>query len=561
MGVSRRCRLSFSGIVDGSAITYLLRSNWIYIYQAVYSCSGRIREIRDIRTHRTPNSHRGKVGIFSAFIPRIPCLFPTIVLYVGKSVFSEFLLPFTTATMATPTADDASTNVFTPRPRKRLADLLTDSEASVPQNRRRDPKVSRACDSCKAKKIRCSGTLPCDICMRRQLSCSYATKYTRGRPPTPPLGGKVAGDLSSREQEHRSRTTNSVVSENGVDGQSYCVSLSSLRDEAHETSQLPIHCLSPLRVSPDLVIEGQYFDPTSGLSFLHRAWGKLLMQETQMASYESTERERNQPLMSAGDNPFHCVNDRTVESVCTDIEAQDLVRFYFDTCVVTYRLLHRHTTEGWLESMLKDRREGHQLSHSVGHARSAILLTILAIATFRKSKISDDPSATGTALSLERSDQFFCTAMDMTDSEVGFPALESAQARLIQVLYLLQTSRMNKAWYTFGCAVQIISSLGLYRRRGRLLNSYSAGCPDYISLQCGRRVFWVAYIIDKYLSVVFGRPRLFHDDEIDQEFPDSVNDEDMMTQDHSSWQATDECHIDSLIFHARYVESLSPQEV
>jgi hypothetical protein len=285
------------------------------------------------------------------------------------------------------------------------------------------------------------------------------------------------------------------------------------------------------------------------------------MQETQMASYESTERERNQPLMSAGDNPFHRVNDRTVESVCTDIEAQDLVRFYFDTCVVTYRLLHRHTTEGWLESMLKDRREGHQLSHSVGHARSAILLTILAIATFRKSKFSDDPSATGTGLSLERSDHFFCTAMDMTDSEVGFPALESAQARLIQVLYLLQTSRMNKAWYTFGCAVQIISSLGLHRRRGRLLNSCSAGCPDYISLQCGRRVFWVAYIIDKYLSVVFGRPRLFHDDEIDQEFPDSVNDEDMMTQDHSSWQATDECHIDSLIFHARYVEFLSPQEV
>lgn len=29
------------------------------------------------------------------------------------------------------------------------------------------------------------------------------------------------------------------------------------------------------RGSPELVIEGQYCDFTSGLTFLHRAWGKL----------------------------------------------------------------------------------------------------------------------------------------------------------------------------------------------------------------------------------------------------------------------------------------------
>ncbi|KAL5365571.1 fungal-specific transcription factor domain-containing protein [Aspergillus floccosus] len=375
--------------------------------------------------------------------------------------------------MATRTADNASTNVSTAASRKRPA--APDSGGSAPQNRRRDPKVSRACDSCKAKKIRCSGTLPCDICTRRRLPCSYASKYSRGRPPTPLLGGKVAG----------------------------------------------------VPISGDLG------------------------QQSTAADILSTEGERNQPLTSAGDNPFLCANDSTAESLCGDIAARDLVRFYFDTCAVTYRLLHRQTTEGWLQSMLEDRRQGHPLSHSVGHARSATIFTILAIATFRKSKINDDPPTNGTVLYLEKSDHFFCSAMRMTDSEVGFPRLESAQARLIQVLYLLQTSRMNKAWYTFGRALQIISSLGLHRRRGRIPNPYSKGCPDYISLQCGRRVFWVAYIIDKYLSVVFGRPRLLHDDEVDQDFPDSMNDEDMVADDHSSRHAAEECHIDSLIFHAR----------
>ncbi|GAA3299377.1 hypothetical protein GCM10020218_088890 [Dactylosporangium vinaceum] len=150
------------------------------------------------------------------------------------------------------------------------------------------------------------------------------------------------------------------------------------------------------------------------------------------------------------------------------------------------------------------------------------------------------------------SDALFCAAMQLTDSEMGFPRLESAQARLIQVLYLLQTSRMNKAWYTFGNAYQIISSLGLHRRQHRQPSTSFGERSDYIAHQCAKRVFWTAYTIDKYLSVVFGRPRLLHDDEIDQDFPDTVNDEEMGAHGPSTSDANEESHIISLIFHAKY---------
>lgn len=53
-------------------------------------------------------------------------------------------------------------------------------------------KVSRACDYCKAKKTRCSGTIPCTSCTRRRVTCMYEAKYFRGRPPTPPLGPTAA---------------------------------------------------------------------------------------------------------------------------------------------------------------------------------------------------------------------------------------------------------------------------------------------------------------------------------------------------------------------------------
>lgn len=50
------------------------------------------------------------------------------------------------------------------------------------------PKVSRACDYCKSKKTKCSGTRPCGSCVRRGIACHYDAKYSRGRPPTPPAG-------------------------------------------------------------------------------------------------------------------------------------------------------------------------------------------------------------------------------------------------------------------------------------------------------------------------------------------------------------------------------------
>ncbi|GAB1192513.1 hypothetical protein APSETT444_001705 [Aspergillus pseudonomiae] len=98
---------------------------------------------------------------------------------------------------------------------------------------------------------------------------------------------------------------------------------------------------------------------------------------------------------------------------------------------------------------------------------------------------------------------------------------------------------------------KIVSSLGLHRRRSRKQNAPSNGLSNYIKAQCAKRVFWVTYTIDKYLSVVMGRPQLLHDDDINQDFPDSVNDEDIGPDGLVTVDAAEDCHIDSLIFHAK----------
>ncbi|KAJ0121977.1 hypothetical protein J7T55_002488 [Diaporthe amygdali] len=317
---------------------------------------------------------------------------------------------------------------------------------------------------------------------------------------------------------------------------------------------------APSRQSPELEaaeIEGQFFDPTSGLTFLHRAYKRFSTQKNyEVVPHVLTGSEKDQLLMNAGDKPFVMEGSGSVEVPPRSL-AEELVSFYFDVCVVTYRMFHRGTVLNWLENMLTNVQRELSPSRGLGYAKTSIIFTILAISSFRREKINGHATVDyEDTIALQQSDQYFRAALDLTSTERGMPRLESAQARLIQVLYLLQTSRMNQAWYIFGTTSQIISVLGLYRKSGRN-RSANTKAVDYLDLQCRRRTFWVAYTLDQYLSVALGRTRHYHEEDIDQEFPDLVNDEDMAPGGPSEGELLEDCHVDALVWHAKLAMIIS----
>lgn len=119
----------------------------------------------------------------------------------------------------------------------------------------------------------------------------------------------------------------------------------------------------------------------------------------------------------------------------------------------------------------------------------------------------------------------------------------------MRVFYPLMTCRMNRAWYSFGTLLQMISALGMHRRDRKSRSDMSS--QDYIHRQCRKRTFWTAYILDKYLGVVMGRPRHFHDDDLDQEYPDRVNDANMSIDGRRSDDDTNDCAIDAFVCNIR----------
>ncbi|OBT86147.1 hypothetical protein VE02_05768 [Pseudogymnoascus sp. 03VT05] len=120
---------------------------------------------------------------------------------------------------------------------------------------------------------------------------------------------------------------------------------------------------------------------------------------------------------------------------------------------------------------------------------------------------------------------YFEKAVSILETEPGPPQLESVQARLAMCLYLLSTFRINECWYRFGMTTLIIMAMALHRK------TETSRKVGLVEQECRKRAFWSSYTLDRYLSVMKGRPRIFRDEDIDQEYPVNVDDDDMVFTD------------------------------
>jgi hypothetical protein len=121
----------------------------------------------------------------------------------------------------------------------------------------------------------------------------------------------------------------------------------------------------------------------------------------------------------------------------------------------------------------------------------------------------------------QKSVPFFQAAQLKLSSERGPITLASIQARLCQCHYLLGQSCINHCWTLFGTTVHLALALGLQRKRIRRPPDAPA---DIIDHESRKRVFWSLYKLDTYLSVMLGRPRSLQDEDIDQEYPRAIDD-------------------------------------
>ncbi|KAI9376213.1 hypothetical protein BJX61DRAFT_531045 [Aspergillus egyptiacus] len=416
-------------------------------------------------------------------------------------------------------------------------DYMGSRENAVPTGRKRkssDPpanktnvprqKITRACDSCKGKKTRCTGTLPCGRCTRLSLSCEYNAAYSRGLPPDPlPASPSVAARYTrNRSTSHASIPQSPIPRQSPPARESSGTTRTSHSHVPQSSVEVARRNNSPDPVATDF--EGNYLGPASGVSFLNRVWSRLHQDETSAVpgKLQNESWPKNTSVFMFGDKPYSDGNNAGFTLPPFE-KALELVSIYFDYAMVTYRFLHRGSVEEWLKELYKRNVSSSNLPTGPLVARTAIILMIFAMSTLHEEQTQGNQAESWTG-----SERWYAASKYVLSVEFGPPRLETVQARLGQCLYLLSSSRANECWYTFGTAVQLVTAIGLHRRCAPKPSKKGA---SYLERELRKRILWSAYTLDKYLNVIFGRPRLLHDEDIDQELPDEVNDEDMLQDD------------------------------
>ncbi|KAI1390440.1 fungal-specific transcription factor domain-containing protein [Hypoxylon trugodes] len=425
-----------------------------------------------------------------------------------------------------------------------------EEQPSVKKRRRLGARVrvTRACDLCKKKKLRCTGTQPCTLCVQLKQDCTFMSEYNRGKVPcisTTPTKhintnrtantdpGRGHADLEPTL--HQQESTLSSMAEANALGDDESRGSHDQEDEASQvspqsriqgnlvhTAAVPETTLPEIQVHPDVRDagrssrnspepaqtdqEGHYVGPASGVSFLSRALKKLHETSHSVSTGQQTSVFNFADAPVPQYDPYFLI-------LPSQVEAEALIRRYFDFASPTHRYLHQPTVEGWCEEFYNSIQNPGPLAPGA-HEIRAIILAVLAVA--KQYSSSQDPTSYDTV----NSTAFFAASEHHLQLESGGIRLTSIQARLVQCYYLLSRSRVNSAWGLFGTIANLVLAIGLHRRRKR---DATVGI-DLIEHECRKRVFWSAYILDSYLTAGLGRPRSFHEEDLDQEMPLCVDD-------------------------------------
>lgn len=392
-----------------------------------------------------------------------------------------------------------------------------------PKSPTKRPKTLRACVACRSQKKKCSGTKPCDHCTRLQRSCTYRAEERRYH-MLALAGDRQAGHHLVRLPDDSARCV------------SPSVELIPYAHEAVEVRSLTGSSQEHVTFNQDADPRGAYsteisragsMEPTSkdpagnsvgsisAYTWVQRAFMRLNKAKKLSANRATIDEALPKSITEYGDaNPdFQPLPLPLHEITSVDHHwLQKLADCFFERACATYRYLHRPTVNSWICTLACN--DVVQL----GPAQLAVLCSLLAHGCLYLR--DDEASLMGLAeAAVLDSERLLATSKYHLNRERGPPTLESVQARLVLVHFLLSSGRPNQAWYTFGLAVQLTLAMGLHQRRSRRDD------PSILHREMSCRVFWSVYATDKYLSIVLGRPTLVHDDGLTERTPSAARDE------------------------------------
>ncbi|KAI9492146.1 fungal-specific transcription factor domain-containing protein [Zychaea mexicana] len=422
-------------------------------------------------------------------------------------------------------------------------------------------RVSRACDLCRRKKIKCDGAIPiCGNCQAFSLECSYKDMTKKRGPPkgyieavenrlrklegllkdmsqdnpdpkaqaliaelSQPLETTTGQVINTRpvrrlkrgQQDHYSRST-SPPHESPMSLSQICFADDAGSPSQHSRDYNNHHNSNrgntnnndheSMPSSPDSVGDstGQLsMDENGQVRYLGKSSGYYLLQNSrtyQNGAFHFTGWGHKSQSGSPSRGKATTKLD-PFELPPKDL-SRHLINLYFEHFYPVLPLFYKKRLTSSLNSPLEP--------------ISPLLLNAIYAVASRVSpdvRVRADPASADTA-----GDVFFERAKRLLDDYYDVPRISTVQALLLLATHQHGTMKYVRGWLYSGMAFRMAQDLGLHRN----CDHWNIP-PD--ERERRKRVFWCCFVVDRLISAIYGRSSTFEERDCDVPFPTDDDEE------------------------------------
>ncbi|KAK7935441.1 Activator of stress protein 1 [Apiospora marii] len=406
------------------------------------------------------------------------------------------------------------------------------------QKRRR---VTRACDECRRKKIKCDGKQPCTHCQVYSYECTYDKPSNRRRNPAPQYIEALESKLQRAEMLLRKFMPDVDLNDPSLDPsvqQEF-----RMRDKARtqrqrlvldDTSSSSSSMLSgqlmsmiPTLGSLDLNDKGDYdfHGVSSGAVFFRRMkdhFRTLLGRDYQVPMHARGRRSGN---ILGLDSPRSSMTSRwDIPTTSTNIYdmppvevARTLCSYSLNYATCLLRIVHIPSFLAMLEGLYA--KPTHEYDRE-DNKNLALAYSVMALGCMYNVPDGKDTKSKPSPyeLAIEQGLKYYSSARILLNDPTECRDLASLQALLFQIFFIQSMSNLSTCYGFVGIALRSALRMGLHRNLSNLKF-------NPIETESRRRVFYVCRQLDIYVSALLGFPMLLNDDDVDQLLPTPVNDE------------------------------------
>ncbi|RAR16047.1 transcriptional activator mut3p [Stemphylium lycopersici] len=418
-----------------------------------------------------------------------------------------------------------------------------DDQAPKPQPQKRR-RVTRACDECRRKKIKCDGKQPCTHCTVYSYECTYDQPSNRRRNATPQYIEALESQLKRAKALLHVVLPTVDLNDPAIDAHLQ----NGLLSQLPQLPQLPQAAPRPPTVSMDSRVPPQHHVPPphsedvsdSHLEAMVKATGQLDLDEEGNWDYQGHSSGLSfMRGLRQFDDMFQIPSDDSPSlkqrTLSNDAPSPSVLSIAGSTSPSSVALPNKEEARALCDSAINQYSAMLRVVHlptfykqmdriyevpseNYGAAETSFLPLLYAVLALGKLYSEHDQgfdSAGYDALTDEGLKYFKASRqlMDITDCR----DLISLQAIIFMIQFLQSSAKLSTCYAYIGVALRSALRMGLHR-------SFNVKFTP-IEAETRKRIFWVIRRMDTYVGAMLGLPRFLEDEDIDQEWPVEVDDE------------------------------------